>query len=211
MTIKVNVTNGTVRVYASGQTRTPNEAFNDWMIETDSYSDYYFNPNDFYRAISENVFITIQGEEVRNNFTFVPEQGDTTVGKGLSICWTTYQALHYVTAPDALLDVAIGAVTATTVEVFWTPPANYDSNGIIIYYVEVTEYQFGLPPVTATTTDSSVVVIGLEEHNAYSCRVAAVTSSKVGAFSSPTNFTTSEAGKSLATARFQCYEEMSDF
>ena len=51
----MNVTNGTVRVYASGQTRTPNEAFNDWMIETDSYSDYYFNPDDFYRAISENV------------------------------------------------------------------------------------------------------------------------------------------------------------
>ena len=93
--------------------------------------------------------------------------------------------------------MTIGTVTATTVQASWRAPANYDSNGIIRYDIEVTEYQFGLPPVEVNTTDSSVIVTGLEQHNTFSVRVAAVSSSQVGVFSQPINFTTSEAGTSV--------------
>ena len=78
VTIKVNVTNGTVTVYASDQTTTPNEAFYDWMIETDGYSDVYLDPNDVNRTIGDTVYVAIEGEDPDNDFTLVSEDGDTT-------------------------------------------------------------------------------------------------------------------------------------
>ena len=90
--------------------------------------------------------------------------------------------------------MTIGTVTTTTVQISWAPPANYDSNGVIRYDIEVIEYQFELGAVKVNTTGSSVTVTGLEENNVYSCRVAAVSSSRVGTFSLPTNFTTLESG-----------------
>ena len=80
ITIKVNVTNGTVTVYASDQTRTPNEAFYDWMIETDGYSDVYLDPNAVNRTIDDTVYVAIEGDDVDNDFTFISEEGDTTDG-----------------------------------------------------------------------------------------------------------------------------------
>ena len=75
VTIKVNVTNGTITVYASDQTTTPNEAFYDWTIETDGYSDVFLDPDDVNR---DTVYVAIEGEDTDNDFTFVSEEGDTT-------------------------------------------------------------------------------------------------------------------------------------
>ena len=81
VTIKVNVTNGTVVLYASDRTTTPNEAFYDWMVETDGYSDIYLDPDAVNRTIGDTVYIVIEGEDADNDFTFVSEEGDTTEGK----------------------------------------------------------------------------------------------------------------------------------
>ena len=78
MTIKVNVANGTVILYASDQTTTPNEAFHDWMIKTDGYSDVYLDPDAVNRIIGDTVYVAIQGEDADNDFTFVSEEGDTS-------------------------------------------------------------------------------------------------------------------------------------
>lgn len=55
---------------------TPNEAFYDHMIETSGYSD----PHNFHTTIGENVYIAVEGVEMNNNFTFISEQGDTSIG-----------------------------------------------------------------------------------------------------------------------------------
>ena len=80
MTIKVNVTNGTVTVYASDRTTTPNEAFYDWRFETDSSSEVYLDPDAVNRTIGDTVYIAIEGEDEDNDFTLVSEEGDTTKG-----------------------------------------------------------------------------------------------------------------------------------
>ena len=78
VTIKVNVTNGTVVVYASDQTTTPNEAFYDWMVETDGYSDVFLDPDDVNRTVGDTVYVAIEGEDTDNDFTFTSENGDTS-------------------------------------------------------------------------------------------------------------------------------------
>ena len=78
VTIKVNVTNGTVVVYASDQIKTHNEAFYDWMIETDGYSEVFLDPNDVNRTLGDSVYIAVEGEDTDNDFTFTPENGDTS-------------------------------------------------------------------------------------------------------------------------------------
>jgi receptor-type tyrosine-protein phosphatase Q len=178
VTIKINVTNGTVTVYVSDQTTTPNEAFYDWMIETDGYSDVYLDPDAVNRTIGDTVYIAIEGQEPDNDFTLVTEEGDTT------------------SAPDAPVNVTIGTVTATTVAVSWTAPMS--SNRIIRYNIEVSEEEFGLSPVKVNTIGTSVTVTGLEEYNTYGCKVAAVTNSQAGEFSPFVNFTTLEAAPSAA-------------
>ena len=78
VTIKVNVTNGTVIVYASDRITTPNEAFYDWMIETDGYSDIFLDPIEVSRIVGDTVYVVIEGEDVDNDFTFTSENGDTS-------------------------------------------------------------------------------------------------------------------------------------
>ena len=90
--------------------------------------------------------------------------------------------------------MTIGTVTATTVNVSWTAPTTDDSVDIIRYDIELSEEQFGLPTVKANTAGTSITVTGLEEYNTYECIVAAVSNEGIGTFSSPVNFTTSEAG-----------------
>ena len=77
----MNVRNGAVLVYASDQTTTPNEAFYDWMIETDGYSAVFLDPNDVNRTVGDTVYVTIEGEDTDNDFAFTSESGDTTRGK----------------------------------------------------------------------------------------------------------------------------------
>ena len=81
VTLKVYVTNGNVTVYASDRTTTPNEAFYDWMIETDSYSDVYLDPNAVNRTIGDTVYVAIEGKGVENDFSFISEEGDTAEGE----------------------------------------------------------------------------------------------------------------------------------
>ena len=79
VTFKVNVTNGSVVVYASDQTPTPNDAFYDWMVETDGYSDVFLDPNEVNRTIGNTVYVAIEGEEENSEFTFTFELGDTSL------------------------------------------------------------------------------------------------------------------------------------
>ena len=82
ITIAVNVSNGSVVIYASDQTTTPNEAFHDWMIETDGYSDVFLDPNELNRTVDDVVYVAITGEEETNSFNFTSTPGDTsTQGK----------------------------------------------------------------------------------------------------------------------------------
>ena len=82
VTIKVNVTNGSVIVYASDRITTPNEAFYDWMIETDGYSDIFLDPIEVSRIVGDTVYVVIEGEDVDNDFTFTSENGDTSTRTG---------------------------------------------------------------------------------------------------------------------------------
>ena len=50
--------------------------------------------------------------------------------------------------------------------------------------------------VKKSTTETSITVTSLEEYNTYGCKVAAVSGSDIGTFSSLVNFTTLEAGSS---------------
>ena len=102
--------------------------------------------------------------------------------------------LHLCIAPDAPVNVTIGTITAKTVQISWAAPTAYNPDRIIRYDIEVTEDQLGLSPVKVNTVGTSILVTGLEEHNKYSCKVAAVSNSQVGEFSSLVNFTTLEAG-----------------
>ena len=97
-------------------------------------------------------------------------------------------------APDAPVNVTIGTVTTTTVSISWIAPTSYNPDRIVRYDIEVTEGQLGLSPVKVNSMETSILVTGLEEHNKYSCKVAAVSNSQVGQFSSLVNFTTLEAG-----------------
>ena len=74
----MNVTNGTVRVYASDQITTPNEAFYDWMIETDGYAAVFLDPNEVNRTAGDTVYVVIEGEDTDNDFTFRSENGDAS-------------------------------------------------------------------------------------------------------------------------------------
>ena len=97
-------------------------------------------------------------------------------------------------APDAPVNVTIGTVTAKTVSISWVAPTSYNPDQIIRYDIEVIEKELGLSPVKVNTVKTTILVTGLEEHNKYSCKVAAVSNSQVGEFSSLINFTTLEAG-----------------
>ena len=92
------------------------------------------------------------------------------------------------------MNVTIVTITATTVAISWTPPASHNADDITRYDLELSEEQFGLPTLKANTTAASITVTGLEEHNTYACKVAAVSRSNVGMFSSSANFTTLESG-----------------
>ena len=92
------------------------------------------------------------------------------------------------------MNVTIGTITATTVTISWTPPASHNADDITRYDLELSEEQFGLPTLKANSTGTSITVTGLEEHNTYACKVAAVSRSNVGMFSSSVIFTTLESG-----------------
>ena len=184
-------------MYASDQTTTPNEAFYDWMIETDGYSDIFLDPNDVNRTVGNTVHIAIEGEDIDNDFTFTSESGDTSTTGNYTfdplLNKLTTQVFLLAPAP---LDVTIESVTATAVSLFWTSPTIINNYDVIQYDIELTENVFGLPTVRASTTGTSVTVTGLEEYNTYGCKVASVSSSGAGPFSSLVNFTTLEAGTS---------------
>ena len=97
-------------------------------------------------------------------------------------------------APDAPSNITIEAITATTVSISWTDLTVINATNIIQYKIEVTDNQFGLPAIEVITAETSVVIAGLEEYNNYSCKIAVVSKSQIGTFSSLFNFTTLEAG-----------------
>ena len=89
--------------------------------------------------------------------------------------------------------VMITAVTATTISVAWTVTSTCGTHNLIGYTVELREQQFG-DSIRFNTSETSIIITGLEEYITYECKVAAVTSVAVGIFSSSVTITTLEAG-----------------
>ena len=77
LTIKMNITNGTVKMYVSDQITTPNEAFYDWMAETSECLDIYLDPNELNRTAGVSVHVVIQGIDISNEFIFIAENDNT--------------------------------------------------------------------------------------------------------------------------------------
>jgi receptor-type tyrosine-protein phosphatase Q len=178
LTIKMNVTNGTVRIYVSDLIATPNEAFYGWTGETNGCLDIFLDPDQLNRTVGVSVHVVIQGVDTHNEFLFISENGNT--------------ALVY----DVPSAVMISTVTATTVSVAWTAITTCGTYAIIGYTVELSEEQFGHSIVRVNTSETSIIISGLEEYVTYECKVAAITSVAVGRFSPSITVTTLEAAPS---------------
>lgn len=197
LTIKMNVTNGTVRMFVSDQIATPNEAFYEWTGETNGCLDIFLNPDQLNRTVGISVHIVIQGVDTHNDLQFISENGNT--GK-LYIENVTF--LHFylqcffpsVVVYDVPSAVMITTVTATTVSVAWTAVTTCGTYDIIGYIVELTEQQFGHTTLSVNTSEISIIVTGLEEYVTYECKVAAIRSEAIGRFSPSIAVTTLEAG-----------------
>ena len=88
LTLKVDVDEGSVVLYASDIIETPNEALYDWKVETDGYDDVFIDPADLDRPVLGNsVYVSIEGLEDSNTFTIDSTMGDTSTTGLLSVCY----------------------------------------------------------------------------------------------------------------------------
>ena len=84
ITLQVNVNQGTIVLYASSVIQTPNEAFHDIKIVTNSYEDVFINPNNLSDPNAGTVFIalTSASDSSSNTTTVVvnTQPGDVSTG-----------------------------------------------------------------------------------------------------------------------------------
>lgn len=82
ITVALNVTNGSIILYASTIVSTPNEAFYDIKISTSNYEDLYIDPANLTSTGPANtVYIAVQGIGASNFVHLSATQGDTSTGK----------------------------------------------------------------------------------------------------------------------------------
>lgn len=55
----------------------------------------------------------------------------------------------------------------------WQPPASL-AVPVNMYYIVMSESQFGLPNITRTSATTSILIAGLEEYNNYTCELRAI-------------------------------------
>ena len=84
ITLQVNVDRGTIVLYASSVIQTPNEAFHDIKVVTNSYEDVFINSNDLSDSNAGTVFIalTSAGDSSSNTTTVMvnTQPGDVSTG-----------------------------------------------------------------------------------------------------------------------------------
>ena len=120
---------------------------------------------------------------------------------------------HFPLAPSSFpQDVTAATVSSTEILVSWDEVPAIDQNGIIILY-EV-QYEplmtFGgqLMTMTMNTSNTSIVLGGLQEYVEYNISVRAYTSVGSGPFSPAVDNRTFEDGKSI---HLHCYTDASDY
>ena len=73
VTIRLNVTFGSIICFASTTIPNPDEFHYDWKIETDMYADAYLDRNE---SIRETLFVSLQGVHASNSFAVETVVGD---------------------------------------------------------------------------------------------------------------------------------------
>lgn len=92
-------------------------------------------------------------------------------------------------------DVNVSVVSFEEVVISWEAPNEADHNGVITgYLVNVTVVSTG-QSFTRTSTNTSLILNGLQPFTSYVCRVAARTQVGLGPFSTLISFLTDETGK----------------
>lgn len=86
ITVVLNVTNGSVTLYASATISTPNEAFHDIKITTNSYEDVYIDPANITNiGQGGTIYIALQGSDTSNDIHVSATIGDSSTGKECNI------------------------------------------------------------------------------------------------------------------------------
>ena len=102
-------------------------------------------------------------------------------------------------APDAPPSLSGEVFTSTSISLMWTPPPEYNQNGIIErYQMEISDEDNITTPYFTNGTTVMLTVTELRPFHTYSCRVAAVTRAGTGPFTSAIVLRTLEDGKSIA-------------
>ena len=112
-----------------------------------------------------------------------------------------------LTVPDPPTNIQATSVGTTMATVTWTAPGNIDQSDLLSNTIQCTESQFGLSDSSNSIDGSatSYTVSGLEEYNAYTCRVAAVSGVGSSELSASVTFTTEESGKYACHNSYQIH------
>ena len=82
ITIVLNVSNGSVVLYASTIVSTPSEVFHDVKIESSQFEDVYIDPDKITNPdTADTVYIAIEGQGVSNMMQVSASQEDISTGK----------------------------------------------------------------------------------------------------------------------------------
>ena len=82
ITIVLNVSNGSVVLYASTIVSTPSEVFHDVKIESSQFEDVYIDPDKITNPdTADTVYIAIEGQGISNMIQVSASQGDVSTGK----------------------------------------------------------------------------------------------------------------------------------
>ncbi|XP_019862542.1 PREDICTED: collagen alpha-1(XII) chain-like, partial [Amphimedon queenslandica] len=79
ITVVLNVTNGSVTLYASTVVSTPNETFHEFKLVTNTYEDVFINRSSLNNSgTADTVFIAVEGNGISNQMQISATQGDTS-------------------------------------------------------------------------------------------------------------------------------------
>lgn len=113
--------------------------------------------------------------------------------------------INLISEPLPPFDLQANNILPTAATIVWStaPPNRVTPWGVVINYeLILTEYAFGLPPLTANSTVESFMFTELEEFNNYSVIIAAENQVGLGDYSIVLNFSTPQARKQSVTEIF---------
>ena len=77
VTLRLNVTTGTIICYASDLIQRPNEEQGYvWMVTISAYLDVFLDPGSLNRPAGSSLYITLEGSQTSNNFNLNSSTGD---------------------------------------------------------------------------------------------------------------------------------------